>query len=108
VINRDVGLQAAALAIPDSLMPGFLHNCSLGLVTCPELRAAYETKYSYEFGPLPAVVPDHLIAGSSKTSTGGYRRGLTWVHLAICASRTCGGGQPNPQRGSSTRPRRGR
>ena len=54
--------NVAANEIPDSLMGEFLEKCSLRLVTHPELRLAYETKYKLPFYILPAVVPDQLVA----------------------------------------------
>lgn len=48
--------------IPDDLMREFLHRCSFRLATHPELRDAYEAKYSLKFGILPAIAPEHLIS----------------------------------------------
>ena len=48
--------------ISDDLMREFLQRCSLRLITHPELRYAYETKYQLPFHILPAIVPSHLVA----------------------------------------------
>ena len=48
--------------IPDDLMGEFLAKCSLVLVTCPELRRAYETKFGVRCSVLPSLVADHLMS----------------------------------------------
>jgi len=48
--------------IPDALMQEFLECCSLRLITHPELKFAYETKFRLPFHVLPAIVPAGLIA----------------------------------------------
>ncbi len=57
--------NVAAHGIPDELMGELLERSSLRLATHPELRAAYEAKYSLKFYLLPAVVPDRLILRES-------------------------------------------
>ena len=53
--------------LPDDLMGEFLAKCSLVLLTCPELRRAYETKFGVSCWVLPSLVADHLISSSQPT-----------------------------------------
>jgi hypothetical protein len=54
--------------VADDLMREFLERCSLRLITHPELRFAYETKYQLPFHILPAIVPSHLVATEASTA----------------------------------------
>jgi hypothetical protein len=53
--------NVACNGINDMVMRELLEKCSLRLFTHPELRTAYERKYSLPGYILPAVVPSHLI-----------------------------------------------
>jgi hypothetical protein len=63
--------------ISDDLMREFLERCSLRLITHPELRFAYETKYQLPFHILPAIVPAQLVTteATSPPVVHGPRRG---------------------------------
>lgn len=61
--------------IPDELMREFLERSSLRLATHPELRAAYEKKYSLPFFLLPFVAPDALIPRGVMAVAGAERGG---------------------------------
>ena len=58
--------------IPDNLMREFLGKCDVRFATHPELRDAYENKYSLKFWILPAVVPDYLITSAIATPSPEY------------------------------------
>ena len=60
--------NVAVNCIPDSIMGEFLQRCSLRLVTHPELRSAYESKYDLPFHLLPAVAPHQLIPDKYSTA----------------------------------------
>jgi hypothetical protein len=63
--------------LSDNLMREFLERCSLRLVTHPELRYAYESKYQLPFHILPAIAPAQLVATDALASPvfDGRRRG---------------------------------
>jgi hypothetical protein len=78
--------------IPDSLMRECLEKASLRLVTHPELRLAYERKFSLPFHILPAVVPEHLVAVDPVPPVVGHEKraaliGSFWDQLWF--DRTC-------------------
>ena len=71
--------------ISDDLMGEFLNRCSLRWATHPELRDAYQDKYSLKFHLLPAVVPHQLIFDSPqeeafrlRDATSGVLIGSLW------------------------------
>jgi hypothetical protein len=70
--------NVASHNIPDALMREFLERCSLRLVTHPELRFVYQSKYGLPFHLLPAVVPAMLVSEESTPTpvfAPGYRSG---------------------------------